>query len=145
MVSSTGDQAPVKDHRPRSRWFVRVGLGLAGLILVVVVLNILPTINDPTEGTFSVKVVNSLGQRVEFRMCDDSACRSTVDRTTLDVGEEFDQNIQVAARIPFRVMAADGRLLGCWVLSVPRRAPDERVAVSNVSPCATDWLIGRWF
>ncbi len=134
MVSSAVD-GPSGIRLLLQKWYVRVGFVIVGLIAVVVVLNIIPTIQDPTEGVAPVKVVNGLGRTIQLRMCDDDACRSTVDKRTLRKGASFDQNVSPTVPIPYRVAGADGTPLGCWVLPDRDHLQRDSAKITSVSPC----------
>ncbi|MEP7115773.1 MAG: hypothetical protein ABI862_21085 [Ilumatobacteraceae bacterium] len=133
MVSTTADKSPL--GQVLGRWGVRVGWIVIGLVILVVVLNLIPTIHDPTEGVFSTTVVNGLGTTIELRMCDDDNCRSTVDTRTLRDGVSFAQNAAPSVEIPFRVLAVDGTPLACWVLPASDHAPEGSIRITEVVPC----------
>lgn len=136
MVSAAGDAAG-SFRRLLRPWYVRGVLVVAGLALIVVVLNVMPTIHDPTEGVFPVAVVNSLGRTIELRMCSDDACHSTVDRHTLLDGASFDQNLGPDASIPFKVNDARGASLGCWLLPARSDTGHYSASISSLVPCSS--------
>lgn len=73
MVNSATDR-PSRVRRVLRLWPMRIGFIVLGLVIVIWMLNVLPTIHDPTEGVFPVRIVNALGRTVELRLCKDEAC-----------------------------------------------------------------------
>lgn len=79
--------------RSRRRWVLYSLLAVAGLIVLGVVLVAIPPINDPTEGTFTVHVVNDTAQPVRISFCHDGPCSERDKPTRVVTGGEFWQNI----------------------------------------------------
>jgi len=83
----------------RWRWtLVAVVVGVA----VIAVLNFVPEIHDPTEGTVATHIVNDSGHPIFLALCEDSACRHVASGgSNLAPGESLSQNIGPDTVEPF--------------------------------------------
>lgn len=93
-----------------NRWSVRGGLIVLGLTALMVVLNVMPEIHDPTEGVVLASFVNDQSGTVTMVTCEDKSCHHLLPgRTDVQPGEAFRQNIAPSGRVRF-LIGSDGRI-----------------------------------
>jgi len=128
MKTSTADRRPVLLLRKSA--FVT-----AVVVTAVAILNLVPDIRDPTEGTRSMSVVNDSQAAVQLGLCEDYTCVHLSDGvTTVAPGEAWLQNAQPYSRL--RLLVSDGpQDIGrCHALSVGAVIKPE-YKLSSLSLC----------
>ena len=129
--------------RSRPRRFRRpllVGLIVVGAIALLVALDKV-NIQNPTEGSVGVHVVNDTGRAVHITVCENLRCTQLAPGgEDTAAGESFLQNVSPNSRVPFvvRSLSASG-VTGsaesqCRLLVVGDRVLD-RYRLSQLQPC----------
>lgn len=111
-------------------------LALAGAMLLIMVLNVMPPIHDPTEGMFAVNVVNDTPQPAVISLCLNDRCSSLDGPTRIASGDYFEQNINsgVVEKLIVDEEGTGGRST-CRLLQGAALHPKQRVPVTSLPTC----------
>ncbi len=104
----------------------------------------LPPINDPTEGTFTVLVVNNTRQPLKMSFCHNDKCSDRDSFSTEGPGEAFWQNI--AADVDEKLLIEGGQFTGrgsCRVLHGARLHNMQRLAATRLPVCPSRATAGQ--
>jgi hypothetical protein len=107
-------------------------------VAVIVVLNLIPDIHDPTEGGVTAHIVNDSGHALFLAVCEDHACQHVASGgSNLAPGESLSQDIEPNTVVPFfthDIGPGDPHPVRCLTLTVGRTAMTS-YPLSELSPC----------
>lgn len=105
------------------------------MAILATVLYFMPTIQDPTESSYEIYIVNDLSRPVLFDLCENDSCRTSVERDYLPAGESISENVTPHSEQRLLVKDEATNATSCRVLSIAGAAPGKRVRVSRLPPC----------
>ena len=117
------------------RWR-RLAVAIVGCAALLAVLNLIPTIHDPTEGTRVVHIVNDSQEDVRLGLCEDRSCSHLAAGTRLvHPGDSYWQNAAPNGVVTLVLRAPTTAADQCVEFSVGAVVPTE-ISLSKLNRCS---------
>lgn len=108
---------------------------IAVLAVVIALLEVMPTIHDSSEDTYSIELKNDAPQSVSVGLCLDTKCARTSDDQLLPVGDNGRWNATANVTTTLKITAPNRVVVGC-VRSNSRKGNVTRALMaSNATAC----------